>query len=206
MEMGDAVWMSNAFVDSTLVLPAKTDIALTDLKSAAELQGRNDLGEPIRAELFPKEAYARPGMKLKPSKGLVNINGFLGVSSECAKIFCQFYLGEGAFYPIKLFQDDHATPVEGEYFCINWGNLKNALIPERSPGIETSRHLKEGVFCLRGDYGNDDIAVSRAALKGPDIWLDPQLTQCFFISDRLAKSLAKVKLIKGFKLKRCLVV
>src|SRR4051812_5715855 len=43
-----------------------------------------------------------------------------------------------------------------------------------------------------------DIAVSKAACSGPDIWVDPQIGDAFFLSDALGTTPKKAKADKGF--------
>ncbi len=64
--------------------------------------------------------------------------GAVVVSAACADILRQFDLGHSSLYPIKLFQHDRGTPVEGEYFCLNIGERKDAFLPELSRGSRPS--------------------------------------------------------------------
>lgn len=50
------------------------------------------------------------------------------------------------------------------------------------------------------------VAVSRAALAGPDIWIDPMLRLSFFVGDRLRAALKKAKVAAPFGLSRCRVL
>lgn len=53
---------------------------------------------------------------------------------------------------------------------------------------------------------DNDIAVSRQALDGPDIWIDPLLWNGLFISDRLARALKIAKRASTFHLAKCRVI
>ena len=51
-----------------------------------------------------------------------------------------------------------------------------------------------------------DIAVSSSALDGPDLWMDPQMRDAFFVSHALAQALRVAKVSRPFKLRKCVVV
>jgi hypothetical protein len=58
----ETVWVTEAFVDSTLRLNITTDIRMKNLEEAAAIQLRNESGEPLPQKLFPKEVYAMSGL------------------------------------------------------------------------------------------------------------------------------------------------
>ena len=51
-----------------------------------------------------------------------------------------------------------------------------------------------------------DIAVSRTALAGPDVWVDTALFQSIFLSGPLGDALDEAGLRHDFRLFRCKVV
>jgi len=127
----ETVWVSSAMVDSRLVKPFTSDLFQNDANTAAETTRQNEKGIPLRADQFPKEIFVMyKGKKYKKLPAIFNASGFWVVSTACADVLRQFDLGEGALYPTKLFQHDRTTPVEGEYFCLNFGNQKQAFVPE----------------------------------------------------------------------------
>jgi hypothetical protein len=54
--------------------------------------------------------------------------------------------------------------------------------------------------------GDGDLAVTRAAFEGPDIWVDPAISPAFFVSDGLAQALRAAGVHKTFGLKKCRVI
>jgi hypothetical protein len=44
------------------------------------------------------------------------------------------------------------------------------------------------------------------ALAGPDIWVDPQIYETFFVSDGLATALKEAGVARAFELKKCKLV
>ena len=117
----------------------------------------------------------------------------------------QFDLGEGALYPTKLFQNDRTTPVEGEYFCLNFGNQKQAFVPEYSP-TANKPYPTQDIWQLALNPKDDDIAVTKTAMVGPDLWVDPDLRNAFFLSDPLVQALKAAKLTRRFGLRKCRVI
>jgi len=51
-----------------------------------------------------------------------------------------------------------------------------------------------------------DMAVTKAALVGPDLWIDPLVRKALFLSDPLAQALKAAKLTRPFGLRKCRVI
>ncbi len=164
----------------------------------------NEAGERMSAEHFPKEIFAEyPDKKEKKQADLVLAAGVVVVSAACADVLRQFDLGHSSLYPIKLFQHDRKTPVEGEYFCLNIGERKDTFLREHS-----QRVLEYGIggFRMQSSLLDDEVAVSAAALKGPDLWVSPPVKRIFFLSDRLTQALRAAKMSRVFGFRTCRVV
>ncbi len=117
----------------------------------------------------------------------------------------QFDLGEGALYPTKMFQHDRTTPVKGEYFCLNFGATKQAFVPEYSPRAYKP-YPTQDIWQLSLNSEDDNIAVTKIAMDGPDLWADPDLRNAFFPSDTLVQALKAAKLTRRFGLQKCRVI
>ena len=91
--------------------------------------------------------------------------------------------------------------VEGNFFSLCFGNVKRALLPELS---EKLRKICEGLWMRRPS--DNDFAVSAVALTGPDIWIDPSIVNCFFLSESLGNALKAAKIARRFELKKCRVI
>src|SRR5204862_5365954 len=119
-------WFSRAFMDSSRIKgfiaklwPTRMNTLLTYTTLFRS--------ERMSAEHFPKEIFAKyPDKKEKKQADLVLAAGAVVVSAACADVLWQFDFGHSSLYPIKLFQHDRETPVEGEYFCLNIGERKDA--------------------------------------------------------------------------------
>lgn len=104
-----------------------------------------------------------------------------------------------------MLQYDRKTPVEGTYYCLNFGNTTTAFLPEMSECINRPYDHSD-IWSLKGKIDEGAVAVSANALKGPDIWIDTRMVRAFFLSDRLVQALKAAKLTRSFGLRRCRVV
>ncbi|HMI41122.1 MAG TPA: hypothetical protein VK485_07835 [Sphingomicrobium sp.] len=181
-------------------------LAETDIQALSKI--RHDLrhGEPLGADAFPGQMW---NQKAKPIKQLPQI--FMGcvywvLGAKAAEVFRQFDVGGGGLYPVEVFQNDRKTRIEGDYFCLCFGNKKSALIWDQSPGIKPIKPDRTEYWSLNPVPADDSIVLSSAALAGPDIWIDPALWLAFFVSDGLAQALKAAKVDGPFSLTRCMVV
>lgn len=202
------VWVSHVFSSTRLNRQADSDLALADLQRAGDTIKRNRSGEPLAQDRFPKEFYGRiPRRKLKKLRDLCSLSGSWVVSAACAEVLQQFNLGRTAFYSIKVYEHDRKTPVEGEYFCLSFGETKQALLLEESSGLHPNSYqdpVRE--WHIDGGGKDDSIAVREEAVQGVDLWIDPKLFEAVFMSDALAKALRAAKMSRHFSLRRCRVL
>lgn len=184
----------------------EADVVLRDMERAVDAMRRNRLGEPQPEACFPKEMFAKyKDKKEKKQPDLFMAGGFWTVSFYCAAVLRQFNLGKGNLYPVKLLQHDRTTPVEGAYFCLNFGAQKTAVLTDQSSRIDKP-YEKHDIWEPPMAMQDKDIAVSSNALEGPDIWMDTRLRRAFFVSDSLAQALRAAKVSRPFKLRKCIVI
>jgi hypothetical protein len=166
---------------------------------------RNAAGEPLEPALFPSTFFPGASLKgtLKRMPHFFKGSGFWAVDKPVADVLRQFDMGKGALYPVKIFQKDRVTQFEGEYFCVNFGNVKRAFLPELSPNTMEFPQERRILSFVPTD---NEVAVSNAALIGPDLWVDPKLFKGFFISGRLRTALKKAKLDGAFRLFNCRII
>lgn len=202
----DTVWVSCAMMDSSLVKAFTSDVLEHDEGKALEAMRQNSKGVPFPADRFPKECYIkRKGKKYGKQPDIFMVSGFWVVSAACADVLRQFDLGEGGLYPTKLFQHDRTTPVEGEYFCLNFGNQKQAFVPEYSPMAQRP-HPTQDMWKLSFVPKDGEMAVTKVALERPDLWIDPWVRHAIFLSDPLVQALKAAKLTRRFGLRKCKVI
>ena len=212
--MTDGAWISKAFIDPDLIYAFGDKVSLDGDKEAREQVGMvtflNGQGESVPAEQFPKELYVFRTSEFDPApvyKDLPDFfrSGFFVVSGAFADVLRQFDLGGGGVYPTKLFQEDRTTEITGDFHCLNFGNKKEAFLPEHSPRA-TAVRLSTRQMQPPAVIKDGDIAVSGIALEGPDIWIDPILRNSFFMSDRLWQGLVAANVQKPLKAARCKVI
>ena len=79
----EAVWVSRVMTDTTLIKFFRADVYLTDQDQAIDTIKRNDRGEFLPRELFPKEMYGMyADMRHKRQPDICNPSGFWTVSVE----------------------------------------------------------------------------------------------------------------------------
>ena len=207
MPMKKWVWVSWAMMNEASFKSLDADVVLADIDVALDTIKRNDRGEPLPASSFPVEIYGNEdAVKFSKLPDFFYGNGFWVVSSVAANVLRQFDLGNGALYPVKLFQKNHKTPVEGEYFCINFGNVKQSFVPEESPKAQKKPHITTPYWGLPFVTKDNDIAVLPTAFDGPDLWVELRFWTAFFVSDDLAKALKAAKVTRSFGLRKCRIV
>ena len=204
----NAPWVSLAMRNAGLNMSLGPDLEVWDEDRIIEAKRRNERGEPLSAEWFPTELYAwedAPWFRPERLGDIFFADAYWVVSEKAASVLRQFDLGRGALYPVTIYQKDRKTPVDHQYYCINFGNVKDTLLPEHSPGIKPTRSVK-GLYSLRPTVKNGDIAVSSAAVDRPDIWIEPRLRLAFFVSNALGRALKAAKASKNFGLRKCRLV
>jgi hypothetical protein len=176
-----------------------------DFETAVKASRMQKAGDVVPVHMLPKVIWVDKG------KGRINSfpaffygNGYWIVSRKAADIISQFDLGDGGLYPVKIFQSDRKTPVEGEFLCLNVGAQKLAFLPEQSPPAFKQPDLER--WTLPSAPKDDVFHVSAAVLRGPDVWWDPRVRSGFFLSEALGAALKKADMAKAFRLYRCPVV
>jgi hypothetical protein len=208
MAMGDLAWMSVAFADTRHLRPFTNDFEWSmDPDKLAEISSRVLAGAKLNAEEFPKTIWGSKERGAKTFKTLPDLMygfGFWVVSQRVADVMRQFDLGCGSLHPVEVLQKDKKTPVaDHAWFCLDFGNRKQALVRDQSKNLKPWPGERWTIGYVMED---DDVAVSHVALEGPDVWIDPQLHDAFFLSGPLGTALKKAKAASGFGLKRCHVV
>jgi hypothetical protein len=208
--MSDHVWVSRAIADVSLVGKFDTDIWVENQQVAIQAEKLNKRGQPVAENMCPKKIW---GDDLAPHfttiPHLTSAQSHWIVSAKAAEVLRQFDLGGGALYSVAdgIFQKDGVTRVPGDYFCWIFGNSKKAFLEQHSPAAKPMSGATTRDWCVMpSNLADKDIAVSTAALVGPDVWVDPLLFQSLFVSGRLGDALDAAGLRKAFRLFQCRVV
>jgi len=181
------------------------ELAESDIGALSNILRELKNGEPLGPDSFPKQMW---NQKPKPIKQLPQIfmgAGYWVLGGKAAEVFRQFDLGGGGLYPVEILQKDRSTRVDGDYFCLCFGNRKKALASADSQSL---RPIGTGsqYWKLPAVPADDAVALSAAAVSGPDVWIDPALWLAFFVSDGLAQALKAAKVDGPFSFTRCKVV
>lgn len=158
--------------------------------------------DQLPADLYHNKRRGAPRPKRHPD---MFASGFMILSSKAADIVKQFDLGEGALYPVRLWENDAKTRVPGDFFYLTHGNRKTGFLPEKSPEAFDPYGNKK-VWLPPPNPVNDQLYFSREALEGVDIWRD---NKCYFgimLSDRLVSTLKDAGIARDWKLLRCPVI
>jgi hypothetical protein len=191
--------------DSTLIKGFESDYFLRDPDAAVDAMRKNKEGVPLPPERFPKENFpVRAGKLFKKMPEIFDAGGYWVVSKEFADVLRRFDMGRTSFYPTELFQYDRKRRIEGEYFCLSFGETKSVFIPEESEAklVNAGRNW----WLPSATFADDSIAVTSAARTGVDLWLDERLRMLVFFSAPLVEALRAAKLTRRLKLKTCRVI
>jgi hypothetical protein len=207
--MSEMVWVSTAMTDPRLEFPLTNEILESDRDQAIEISNIVKNGGSLSAELCPNRIWYKPVKGERKIPDFFRANTHYIVTERVANILRQFDLGGGALYPVNdgIYKKDNKTRFPGEYFTWIFGNVKTGFLGQHSPTAEERGGSSNRDWCKFPTYVKDnDIAVSRDVLGGPDIWLDHTLFQSIFLSGRLADALIEAGLKRAFQLYQCRVI
>ena len=191
------VYVSDAPTNSSLIKMVTVDGFLPEKEGSEEKERLLEVfrahkdGQRVDPDNLPRTFYADyPDKTQGRLPHLFKANGFWCVSARCAEVLSRFDLGAGGTQPIRAFQHDRTTPIDGQYAVLNFGARKNALVAEECARIERP-YPKHELWELPIVPKDNEIAVSPTALGGQDLWVDPRLRNGFFVSAPLADALRK---------------
>jgi hypothetical protein len=208
----DYVWVCQALGDTTVTSGVMfNDIRKNDKEHAIAIREKIRKGESLSSENFPQKIWGTPpATRRKYDFDLFHADGYWGVSAKAAEVLRRFDLGGGGLFPVELFKAkgvecDDANPISGEWYCWNFGNMKQSFIPEQSGKLFRAG---EGKWDLSSQA--EDFSVKLARSEGPDVWIDPALPRALFFSKDLGQALVDAGLANkksGFgKLIKCALV
>lgn len=182
------------------------ELAESDIQTLSKNVRANNHGEPLGRDAFPRQMWNQKPKPIKQLPQIFKAASYFVLNTQAAKVFREFDLGRGALYPVEIFQKDRSTRVEGDHFCLNFGNTKSVLQWDQSPGVSPIMPERTEYWGLNPVPADDSVVLSSTALSGPDLWIDPALWHTFFVSDALAQALKAAKVDGPFSLTRCKVV
>ncbi|MGB3471342.1 MAG: hypothetical protein WBA51_11015 [Erythrobacter sp.] len=208
-EMSDGVWICYSLggLESLGKVTSDWMESKDDRKLVSAVKRANSAGEAVTRDAFPPEIYGQVTAKEADYNftDFFIANALPVVSDRLATVLRRFDLGDASLYPVPVLKKDKATPVDGDWHFLNFGNVKHAFIPEQSGGSGFEQ-IEGTDYWIMGGYGKHDaIAVSTDALSGPDIWVEPRCVSVFFLSNRVVSAI-KAEGLTGFDVVKCKVV
>ncbi|MCJ7871283.1 hypothetical protein [Phaeobacter sp. J2-8] len=175
-----------------------------------QTSGKNGSGRQLAASDFPLVLQAMDD----PPDRLLDycfISGrFPMVSPRLAEMLMTLDLGNGSFFKAQFYAEDGIEELPWSHAFWNIGNRKESFLPEQSNVKRvTSGRTNTPAFELYATHGSmqeEDIAVRPEALFGPDVWIEPNLSDCIFFSDRFAQLLQEHHLLHLFEFKAVRVI
>lgn len=135
--------------------------------------------------------------------------GFFVVREKLAEVLSRFDFGDGGLVPVPVYQADLITPYPGQFFLLNFGCIKNTLLPERCEDVRkffVDKNSGVQVWHLNRSKSDAEVVLSTRALEGPDLWFEEVVHNKIFMSDPLAQALIAIGLGEVFRLRRCRIV
>lgn len=158
---------------------------------------RNDF--PEAEAVFAPKRFARAG-------DLFFVGCFYAVRGRLAKVLGRFDFGEGGLIPFTIYQEDLVTPVDGEFFILNFGSRKNTVQIEQCEDKKKfiiDRDSRQQIWHLNVYNKDARVVLSPAALNGPDLWFEETVYNKIFMSDALASALHESGLARDWHLLAC---
>lgn len=175
-----------------------------------ESMARYNDGLKLAVDEFPQaSAIYDPACFRRTKQLFYPAPGFLGARERLAEVLTRFDLGCVGLIPYTIYEADAVTPYHGRFWLIGLGVQKTSFLPAESRRYDNlGRHPKTGNFVYRLDSRvcDGDIALSRAALNGPDLWVEAGFRGNLWMSGRLVEALLDAKLGVDWKLSECRIV
>jgi hypothetical protein len=220
--MGRAVWMSDLKNNFKLGdrpgvrtkyfehdwQPAEFKVPLAPDDVHANMR-RAALGFALTRRELPEAAAIWDLKRFKTLGDVFYAGGFLVVRGKLSETLSRFDLGEGGLVPFPVYQADLETPYPGAFFLLNFGCIKDTLLPEQCENARKFLIRKAtGVQVWHINDSNPDakVVLSPQALGGPDLWFEEAAHNKIFMSDELGQALQDIGMGEVFGLTRCQVL
>lgn len=174
-------------------------------KKRMQTSARNRHGLPLEAEDFSLVLHAMDD----PPDALQDYCYISGgnpmVSPRLAEVLKGLDLGNGAFFEAQFYTEDGSESLPWSHAFWSIGNRKQSFVPEQSAVTRVTSGRTDlpsfELYATKGSLMDDEIAVGPEALDGPDVWIEPKLSDCIFFSDRFARLMREHGMLHLFDLK-----
>lgn len=169
---------------------------------------RHNRGETLQRTDFPEASYVFAEGNWKRVGDLFSAGTFFAVKGRLAEVLKDFDLGDGGLIEFPVYEADKTTRLPGPFYLLNFGAIKDSFVPaesqsrvgEKVVGLRSRRELERDGYELWAAYGlaDGDIAVTRDALEGADLWFERKLENQIFMSGRLHDAIVAAKVRTKF--------
>lgn len=172
-----------------------------------EVARENARGQVFDASDFPKEMrYTDPKTQVDTLPDVFVAGDYVGVSEAAAAALRCDDLGACSLFPVAAFQADGTTDITGQFFLVNYGNVKSGgFLPGASKDVREDP-FRPDVWSPRQWLKDGHLAVSSSVLQGPGIWVDDRLEKAFFLSGEIVRALRKVSNFPKLQLRKCSII
>jgi hypothetical protein len=225
--MNDYVWISEIFSDYTLgnklglrwkfpgedwsspkhILDPPTDRELARFDSYRD-------GHRLSGDAIPEAIAIWEPKSFRRARDVFSIGSMFILKPKLAELFARFDLGRGGVEPITVYEEDLKTRAKGDYFMLHFGGQKDSFLPERSNQegyrihpLAVDRKTGRQIWSIESLVQDGDVAVSPAALEGPELWGEVSVHSRLFMSAGLGEALREPGASTvDWQLKKCRVV
>lgn len=194
--MADCVWRSNTVVQGV------TSVALVSIEAEP---AREKLSLDIRSGIPVEPADIPSRFQLKTGRAREVLPDFFYLdyfflTEKTADVFRRHDLGKGYLHPVEALKKSGG--LFGPTYILVPGNQKAAFVPEESKNVKEPFPERYSFATVPKD---DDIAMSSAALEGPDVWCQRGVPG-LYLSKALGDDLKASGVSRHFHLKRVRIV
>ena len=167
---------------------------------------RHRQGYALQRSDFPEAEAVFDERRFSRLRDLFFAGPFFAAKGKLAELLSRFDLGQGGLIPFMIYEADLVTPVEGEFFLLNFGARKNTILPEQ---CEDARKFVidpgsgQQIWTINDLKPDGAVVLSPAALEGADLWFEQAVYNKIFVSEALAQGLIDIGMGSIFKLTEC---
>jgi hypothetical protein len=169
---------------------------------------RAGLGFALKRHELPEAAAVWDVKRFKTLGEVFYAGGFLVVRGKLSEVLSRFDLGEGGLIPFPVYQADLETLYPGTFFLLNFGCIKDTLLPEQCENARKFMVRKATgvqVWHINDSTPDAKVVLSPKALEGPDLWFEEAAHNKIFMSNALAEALIEIGMGEVFRLTRCAI-
>lgn len=188
--------------------PAQHEVIGTSDKVFAAMQ-RHTQGYVLGGDDFPEAVAVFDKKRFRRVGDLFVAGRFYAAKGHLADVLARFDFGDGGLVPFQIYQEDLQTPIEGNFYYLNFGARKRSFLPGESKSVEllvSNKDTGVEIWKINSWAQNGDVALSAAALTGADLWVEETIRSKLFMSEALVAALREAKVKTDFEFIECPIV